>query len=147
MKKITNFAIAMLCAVIALSCSEGFEPVEEYIDVTPGSISGVWSMESYDNGQSLAEGTYYYVRFNRMSGTFVSYDNLGSMEAHKRSGRFHINNDGEAIISGLYDFGQGDWEHRYYVRNMTANRMVWVAVDDESIVQVYVRSTLPEGIE
>ena len=58
--------------------------------------------------------------------------------------RYDITVDGAAVIRGIYDFGQGDWEHSYYVRNLTKNRMVWVAVDDESIVQVYVRSELPE---
>lgn len=147
MKKITNFAIAMLCAVVALSCSEKGGIVEGFLDVTPNNISGVWSMESYDNGHTLAEGTYYYIELDRKDKTFVSYDNLGSMEVHKRSGRYDIYVDGAAVIRGMYDFGQGDWEHRYYVRDLTKNRMVWVAVDDESIVQVYVRSELPEGIE
>ncbi len=144
MKKITNFAVAILCAVVALSCSEKGEVGEIYLDVTPNNISGVWSMESYDNGQTLAEGTYYYIDFDRKERTFVSYDNLGSMETHKRSGRYDIVVDGAAVIRGIYDFGQGDWEHQYYVRDLTKNRMVWVAVDDESVVQVYVRAELPE---
>ena len=36
------------------------------------------------------------------------------------------------------------WLHRYYVRDLTAERMVWVATDDENIVYVYVRAELPE---
>ncbi len=146
MKKFTNFAVAMLCAIVALSCSEKSDVGEIYLDVTPNNISGVWSMESYDNGQKLAEGTYYYIDFNRKDRTFVSYDNLGSMETHKRSGRYDITIDGAAVIRGIYDFGQGDWEHRYYVRDLTKSRMVWVATDDESIVQVYVRAELPEWV-
>ena len=144
MKKIINFAVAMLCVVVVLACSEKGSVGEEFLDVTPNNVSGVWSLESYDNGQTLAEGTYYYIDLDRKDRTFVSYDNLGSMEVHKRSGRYDITVDGAAVIRGIYDFGQGDWEHSYYVRNLTKNRMVWVAVDDESIVQVYVRSELPE---
>ena len=147
MKKITNFAIAMLCAVVALACSEGGNIGEEFLDVTPNNISGVWSMESYDNGQPLGEGTYYYIEFDRKDRTFVSYDNLGSMGIHKRSGRYDIYVDGTAIIRGMYDFGQGDWEHRFYVRDLTKERMVWVAVDDEDVVQVYVRAELPKEFE
>jgi len=45
----------------------------------------------------------------------------------------------------MYDYGQGDWEHRYYVRNLTNDSMVWVATDDESISYVYVRAELPDG--
>lgn len=144
MKKFINFAVAMLCVVVVLACSEKSDVGEEFLDVTPNNVSGVWSLESYDNGQTLAEGTYYYIDLDRKDRTFVSYDNLGSMEVHKRSGRYDITVDGAAVIRGIYDFGQGDWEHSYYVRNLTKNRMVWVAVDDESIVQVYVRSELPE---
>ncbi|MBR6656054.1 MAG: lipocalin family protein [Alistipes sp.] len=147
MKKIINFAVAMLCVVVVLACSEKGDVGEEFLDVTPNNVSGVWSLESYDNGQTLAEGTYYYIDLDRKDRTFVSYDNLGSMEVHKRSGRYDITVDGAAVIRGIYDFGQGDWEHSYYVRNLTKNRMVWVAVDDESIVQVYVRSELPEEFD
>jgi hypothetical protein len=46
----------------------------------------------------------------------------------------------------MYDFGAGDWEHSYYVRDLTKERMVWVATDDESLVTVYVRAELPEWI-
>jgi hypothetical protein len=77
----------------------------------------------------------------------VSYDNLGSMAQVKRTGRFDIYTDGAAIIRGAYDFGQGDWEHRYYVRNLTRERMEWVATDNENVVMVYTRAELPEWIE
>jgi hypothetical protein len=54
-----------------------------------------------------------------------------------------------AIIWGHYDFkdADSDWAHRYYVRDLTADRMVWVAVDDATIVRVFVRDSLPEWIE
>ena len=150
MKKIINFALVLVFAAIAVSCSEADNDSvgNTYLDVTPNNISGVWSMESFDNGKTLEEGTYRYIVFNRKDRTFVSYDNLGSMgtEAHKRSGRYSIDVDGSAIIRGLYDFGQGDWEHRYYVRDLTNSRMVWVAVDDANQVQVYVRAELPEWL-
>jgi hypothetical protein len=147
MKKITNFAIAMLCAVAALSCSEPDESGTVFLDVTPNNISGVWSLKSYDGGHKLGEGTYYYIEFDRKDKTFVSYDNLGSMEVFKNSGRYDIVTDGAAVIRGMYDFGRGDWEHSYYVRNLTQNSMVWVAVDDESISQVYERAELPEELK
>lgn len=147
MKKIINFAIAMLCSVVALSCSEPDLSGTVFLDVTPNNISGVWRMESYDNGVKLAEGSYYYIVFDRAERTFVSYDNLGSMEVYKNSGRYDIVTDGAAVIRGMYDFGRGDWEHSYYVRNLTQDSMVWVATDDESITRVYVRASLPEEFE
>ena len=148
MKKIINFALMLMFAAIAVACSdvENGGIGNTYLDVTPNNISGVWSMESFDNGKTLEEGAYRYIVFNRKERTFVSYDNLGSMEVHKRSGQYDIYFDSAAIIRGNYDFGQGDWEHRYYVRDLTENRMVWVAVDDASQVLVYVRAELPEWL-
>ena len=69
------------------------------------------------------------------------------MEVCKNSGRYDIVTDGAAVIRGMYDFGRGDWEHSYYVLNLTADNMCWVATDDESITQVYVRDELPEWIK
>jgi hypothetical protein len=107
----------------------------------------VWSLQSFDNGVELGEGTYRYLVLDRKERRFVSYDNLGSMAQVTRTGRFDIYTDAAAIIRGSFDYGQGDWEHRYYVRNLTTDSMVWVATDDESISQVYVRAELPEWIE
>lgn len=148
MKKIVNLAVAIIAMVVMAGCTEPNESGIQFLDVTPNNIKGVWRMESYDNGVKLAEGSYYYIVFDRADRTFVSCDNLESMELHRRSGRYDIVTDGAAVIFGDYDFGLGvsDWEHRYYVRNLTANSMVWVATDDESIVTVYVRDELPEWI-
>lgn len=145
MKKIVKFAMVIV-AIMAAGCSKPGFDVVEYLDVTPNNIKGVWRMESYDNGVKLAEGSYYYIVFDRAERTFVTYDNLGSMEMYKNSGRYDITTDGAAVIRGMYDFGRGDWEHSYYVRDLTDNSMVWVATDDESIVRVYVRDELPEWI-
>ena len=146
MKKIVKFAMVSLVVMLATACDKVADTGNDYLDVTHNNISGVWHMESYDNGATLGEGSYYYIVFERAERTFTTYDNLASMEVYKRSGRYDIYTDNAAIIRGMYDFGQGDWEHRYYVRDLTKERMVWVAVDDESIVQVYVRATLPEWI-
>ncbi len=146
MKKIVKFAMVVV-AMLAVGCSEPDHNGTLYLDVTPNNIKGVWRLESYDNGVKLAEGSHYYIVFDRSDRTFVTYDNLGSMETVKRTGRFDIYTDGAAVIRGAYDYGQGDWEHGYYVRNLTQDSMVWVATDDESISQVYVRAELPEWIE
>lgn len=145
MKKIVKFVMAVV-ALMAVGCSEPDNNGTIFLDVTHNNISGVWRMESYDNGTKLAEGSYYYIVFDRAERTFVTYDNLNSMEMVERSGRYDIVTDGAAVIRGMYDYGQGDWSHQYYVRNLTQDSMCWVATDDENIVRVYVRAELPEWI-
>lgn len=146
MKKFVKFAMVMVVAAVVAACTKPDNNGLVFLDVTPNNISGVWRMESYDNGVKLPEGCYYYIVFDRADRTFVTYDNLGSMEAYKNSGRYDIVTDGAAVIRGIYDYGRGDWEHEYYVRNLTSDSMVWVATDDESVKQVYVRASLPEEL-
>lgn len=146
MKKIVKFAMVMVVAAVVAACTKPDNNGLVFLDVTPNNISGVWRMDSYDNGVKLPEGCYYYIVFDRTERTFVTYDNLGSMEAYKNSGRYDIVTDGAAVIRGIYDYGRGDWEHEYYVRNLTSDSMVWVATDDESVKQVYVRASLPEEL-
>ena len=145
MKKIVKFAMVIVAMVAAFGCTEPDNNGTLFLDVTPNNIKGVWRLESYDNGVKLAEGSYYYIVFDRSERTFVTYDNLASMEMVKTSGRYDIMTDGAAVIRGMYDFGRGDWEHSYYVRNLTTDSMLWVATDDETITQVYVRAELPEA--
>ena len=147
MKRIVNLAVALVAMVVMVGCSEPDNNGTLYLDVTHNNIKGTWRLESYDNGVKLAEGSYYYITFDRAERTFVCYDNLSSMEAYKSTGRYDIETNGAAVIYGAYDFGRGDWEHRYYVRNLTLDTLQWVAVDDENISQVFVRAELPEWLE
>lgn len=149
MKRFIGFVMALFIGMAAMSCVEASDTGNngsDYLDVTPNNISGVWRMESYDNGVALEEGSYYYLELIRKDKKFVIYDNLESMNSRKRTGRFDIETNSAAVIFGVFDndFGLGDWEHRYYVRDLTEERMVWVATDDEEIVMVFVRSELPE---
>lgn len=146
MKRFAEFVVALFVAMVAVSCepNDNNDLGNDYLDVTPNNIAGVWRLDSYDNGVKPAEGSYYYIEFVRKDKTFVTYDNLSTMEMYKRTGRFDIVTDGAAVIFGMYNYGQGDWEHRYYVRDLTKDRMVWVATDDENIVNVYVRAELPD---
>lgn len=146
MKRVVKLAVAVVAMVVAIGCSQPDESGTLFLDVTPNNIKGTWSLKSYDNGVQLAEGSYRYIVFDRADRTFVSYDNLSSMGQVTRSGRYAITTDGAAIIRGMYDYGQGDWEYRYYVRNLTTDSMVWVATEDESISLVYERAELPEWI-
>ena len=146
MKRVVKLAVAVVAMVVAIGCSQPDESGILFLDVTPNNIKGTWSLKSYDNGVQLAEGSYRYIVFDRADRTFVSYDNLSSMGQVTRSGRYAITTDGAAIIRGMYDYGQGDWEYRYYVRNLTTDSMVWVATEDESSSLVYERAELPEWI-
>ena len=148
MKRIVNFAVALVAMVVMVGCSEPDNNGTLYLDVTHNNIKGTWRMESFESGKPLAEGSYYYISFNRAERTFVSYDNTESMGLRKRSGRFDIVTDGAAVIYGDFDYsiGPSDWVHRYYVRNLTAERMEWYAIDDESINLTFVRAELPEWI-
>ena len=149
MKKIVKFAMVLFVALTAVACSNNDNIGDEYLDVTPNNISGTWKMESFDNGMVWPEGVYYYITFNRKERSFVSYDNtdsMGEMGAVRRSGKFDIVTNESAVIYGVFDYGGGDWEYRFYVRELTKDRMVWVAVNDANIVQVYVRAELPEWL-
>lgn len=147
MKRFCKIALVLIVAMVAYSCDKTTEG-NPYLDVTPNNIAGVWRMAQYEDGKVLAEGSFYYIEFVRKNKTFVSYDNLNSMGVYKQTGRFDIEVNAAAVIWGSYDYkdGNGDWSHRYYVRDLTADRMVWVAVDDASIVRVFVKDELPEWI-
>ena len=160
MRKIVKLVVVLMAAVVAVAILKLHKHKRKsvdkddnigngYLDVTANNIAGVWQLESYDNGSTLEEGSYSYIEFIRKDKKFVRYDNNNSMELRKRTGEFDITVNAAAIIRGMYDysFGHDEWEHRYYVRDLTKNRMVWVAVDDESIVNVYVRAELPDFIE
>ena len=52
-----------------------------------------------------------------------------------------------AVIRGSYDYGAGDWAHRYIVTDFTETSMVWTAKDDRSDISVYERCDgIPEDI-
>lgn len=140
----------ILLAAILCSCNNNnYEQTETLIDVTPTSLAGVWMLESYDNGKTLAEGNFVYIEFVRSNRSYTLYQNVGSMYTQTMSGNYSIETDPNygAIIRGNYgasDHNYSDWSHRYIV-SMTADRMRWQAKDDAENVSVYVRvESLPE---
>ena len=139
----------LMVAVAAMSaCSEDESFVEPLLDVTPHNISGVWCLQSW-NGGALAEGSYVYIEFERADRTYTMWQNLDSAPARKITGMYNIEIDAElgAVIRGNYDYGNGDWAHRYIVTSLTSDEMVWVAKDVASDVSVYVRCELPEEFQ
>ena len=151
MRKLFKLSLlALMSVTLFVACSKDDNEYQEpQLDVTPNNIAGCWTLESYDNGQALADGSYVYIDFVRADRTFTLYQNIDSAPSRAITGSYNIDTDAEygAIIRGQYDFGAGDWAHRYIVSSLTANKMVWVAKDDSSNVSVYVRATLPDGLE
>ena len=78
-----------------------------------------------------------------------NFDSMADMP-HVVTGEFSIETDAElgAVISGMYDYDEGFWAHKYIVRNLTKDSMEWIASDDPSFVQEFVRvSEIPTSIK
>ena len=65
------------------------------------------------------------------------------------TGIFNIETDLEkgAIIRGIYDYDEGNWSHQYEVNDLTKDSMIWVATDDPSFVQKFVRTQIPDNLK
>ena len=142
--------LTILFAALALcGCNKNYEPTEVLVDVTPTNLAGVWMLESFDSGKTLAEGNFVYIEFVRADRSYTLYQNVGSMYTQTMSGSYFIEIDPAygAIIRGNYgtdEYNYFDWSHRYIV-TMTADRMRWEAKDDKQNVSIYVRvDALPE---
>ena len=145
--------IALLFAALALcSCDKPDNNQSDMlIEVTPTSLAGLWMLESYDNGKTLAEGTFVYIDFVRSDRSYTIYQNVGSMYTQTITGNYFIDIDSElgAVIRGSYgtdEYNYFDWSHRYIVQ-MQSDTMRWIAKDDPENISVYIRvDALPEGI-
>lgn len=149
MKKLLKGAFLALMAVVTMTaCSEEEQYQEPTLDVTPNNIAGTWRLASWSGGE-LAEGSYVYIDFVRADRTYTLYQNIDSPQLRTITGSYFIETDAElgAVIRGNYDYGNGDWAHRYIVTDLTADRMVWTAKDNREDVSVYVRAELPEGFK
>lgn len=141
MNRIKSMIVVFAAALLAVSCDKE-APVVEYLDVTPNNISGQWQLVKW-NGSDLSEGSYFYMDLVRKETKFTIYQNFDSMAdmPHVVTGEFSIETDAElgAVISGMYDYDEGFWAHKYIVRNLTKDSMEWIASDDPSFVQEFVR--------
>lgn len=144
-----RYLTILFAALVLCSCNNTNEPTEVLVDVTPTNLAGVWMLESFDNGKSLADGDFVYIEFVRTDRSYTLYQSVGSMYTQTMTGNYFIEIDPAygAIIRGNYgtdEYNYFDWSHRYIV-TMTADRMRWVAKDDEQNVSIYVRvDALPE---
>lgn len=149
--KLFTLLVVLLFTTSLVSCSsDDDEPQEESLAVTPANLDGVWKMTAWNNGQPMPEGTYCYVVFHRRDNTMEMYDNIHSMYAVKTTGYFSIEQNPYLgyVVSGSYDYNQGDWNQSYIVTHLYASgSMVWTAKDDASDVCRYERcSEVPAEI-
>lgn len=143
MKKI--LILLSLISLTAVSCGKIImtEPEEApQLEVNAHNISGQWQLVQW-NGEYLAEGTYVYLDIVRNDKTYTMYQNMDSFTnvPHVITGSYNLYTDVEmgAIIRGNYDHDSGEWAHRYAISSLTANEMFWVATDDHSFSQKFVR--------
>ena len=141
--------MALFAFLFCFSSCEDDEPVISTLEVTPANLEGTWKLAEW-NGASLDEGTYCYVIFNRKEQTFEMYQKFDSMYARYITGSFSIENNPYLgyIISGVYDYGNGDWNNKYIVTDLLeSGSMTWTSKDDESDVNKYIRcENVPEEI-
>ena len=141
MKKI--LILLSIIAIAAVSCEKDSMPEEApQLEVNANNISGQWELVEW-NGISLTEGTYVYLDIVRNDKTYTMYQNLDSFSnvPHVVTGSYRLTTDEDlgAIIRGTYDHDSGEWSHRYIIQSLTANEMFWVATDDLSFSQKFVR--------
>ena len=126
-----RYLTILFAALVLCSCNNTNEQTEVLVDVTPTNLAGVWMLESFDNGKSLADGDFVYIEFVRSDRSYTLYQSVGSMYTQTMTGNYFIEIDPAygAIIRGNYgtdEYNYFDWSHRYIV-TMTADRMRWEA--------------------
>lgn len=89
----------------------------------------------------MADGLYLYVTFNRRERTYEMYHNFDSMYARLVTGSYSIEKQKDLgyVVSGDYDYGNGDWTRQYVVTERTDESMTWTAEDDAGDVHRFVR--------
>lgn len=135
--------LASVVLTFAVSCEKhDAEPQIEYLEVNANNLSGQWELTEW-NGAPLKEGTYVYLDIIRKDKKYVMYQNLDSYAdvPHTVTGSFNIDTDPMlgAVIRGNYDHDSGDWAHRYIVKELTKESMLWIAKDNPEFVQRYTR--------
>ena len=149
MNKITKILALAVMAVASMACNKIEDPQgngSEPLEVNTNNISGKWELVEW-NGAPMAEGTYVYMDIERGK-TYTMYQNLDSFKniPHVITGSYNLAADPElgAIIRGSYDHDNGDWSHRYIIKDLYENEMFWVAKDDPAFTQKFCRvSTIP----
>ena len=144
MNKITKILVLAFMAVASMACNKIDDPQDngpEPLEVNTNNISGKWELVEW-NGAPMAEGTYVYMDIERGK-TYTMYQNLDSFSdiPHVITGSYNLATDPElgAIIRGSYDHDNGDWAHRYIIKDLYENEMLWVAKDNPAFTQKFAR--------
>lgn len=141
--------MALFAFLFCFSSCDDDESVIPTLEVTPANLNGTWQLAEW-NGQPLAEGTYCYVIFNRREQTFEMYQKFDSMYARYITGEFRITKDPYlgAVISGVYDYGNGEWNNEYIVTDLLeSGSMTWTSKTNAGDVNKYVRcDKVPDDI-
>lgn len=151
MKNIFKIVLFLSIVIAATACSNDDEPkiVEQPLEVTYANVAGTWQLTNW-NGKPLVDGLYCYIELNRKEQTFVIYDNMNSMFAHKLTGSFTLakdeNDESIDIISGAYDYDGGSWSNSYQLQ-VFAQRMTWTVLTDHTDVSLYERCpAIPDNV-
>lgn len=150
MKNWLKIVAVALVALAFTGCKPDLYP-NPAKEVTPHTLAGQWKLVCYSDGNAvahnLAEGSYVYLEFTRKDRTFTEFQNINNAFGTVRTGVYNIYTDEEAgaVIRGMYDYGAGDWAHRYSV-TLFDDEMVWIALDDPYQQCVYERCEIPEEI-
>jgi hypothetical protein len=127
-----------------MACNKIDDPQDkapEPLEVNTNNIAGKWELVEW-SGAPMAEGTYVYMDIERGK-TYTMYQNLDSFSniPHVITGSYNLATDPElgAVIRGSYDHDNGDWSHRYIIKDLYENEMLWVAKDDPSFTQKFRR--------
>lgn len=152
MKRIVKLLVIGALALAGYACesptNEPVNPGTVELEVTPNNISGSWALSLW-NGSDVPEDVFVYIDFVRSDRTFKMYQNIDSHYTRTLTGRYYIYIDeelGVAVLRGEYDHGTGEWNHRYIVESLTAQRMKLVAKDSPEEWCVYTRATIPADI-
>ena len=144
MNKVKSILVTLAVILSAVACEKKtpVEPPVEYLEVNVSNISGSWELVEW-NGAELQSGTYVFLNIIRKDWTYQMWQNVDSFQdvPHQVTGRFNLDVEPAygAIIRGEYDHDSGDWAHRYIIKDLTKDSMIWVAKDNADYVQKFVR--------
>ena len=145
MKNIINKALIMLsaAALALVSCTKDDAKVEQYLEVNASNLHGNWQLETY-NGSALAEGSFFYISFNRSGQEFKSWNGMDSIpnSYDYSEGIFEFYTDAElgTTIRGI-DNALQEWNDRYVIKDLTKTHMTWIGVNDPTNIQTFKRIT------
>jgi hypothetical protein len=146
-KKIVNILMLLVISLMTFSCSEDEVVMEPSLEVTPITMQGTWKLAEL-NGEQVPEDFYIYIIFDRKR-NFEMYQKHDSMYPRYITGTYSIEKDSHYgyILSGEYDYENGDWNNKYIVTDLLqSGSMVWTVKDGDEVSK-YVRvDEVPEEI-